>query len=225
MKKITKYFKQILGAVAVSAMLAGCNLLGLDLQQPYKYDYEIGMFSNETKMTAWEFIQSRTDLFSLLIEGIQYAGIEDNFKQKDCTYLLLTNTALLSTSSTDFSYFRMHQLADPNIPGAFVVPESLTQYTVDQVKELLLYHTVKGAYTWSNIPASPTWYDTFATADTAKVNMYLLKDRNPNILFNNFTGHYKTAITARTTNLKTSDGSYMHVLESWLDRPTRNQMK
>jgi hypothetical protein len=225
MKKTTKYFKQILSAVAVSAMLAGCNLLGLDMQQPYQYDYEIGMFSNETKMTAWEFIQSRTDLFSLLIEGIHYAGIEDNFKQKDCTYLLLTNTALISTSSTDFSYFRMHQLADPTIPGATVVPESLTQYTVEQVKELLLYHTVKGAYTWSNLPSSPTWYDTFATADTAKVNMYLLKDRNPNILFNNFTGHYKTSITARTTNLKTSDGSYMHILESWLDRPTRNQMK
>jgi len=93
------------------------------------------------------------------------------------------------------------------------------------VKELLLYHIVKGAYTWGNLPASPTWFDTYATADTAKVNLYLLKDRNANIVFNNFAGHYKTEIKARTTNLKTSDGSYMHVLESWLNRPTRDQLK
>ncbi len=32
-------------------------------------------------MTIWEFIQSRPDIFSSLIEGIQYAGIEDLYKE------------------------------------------------------------------------------------------------------------------------------------------------
>lgn len=225
MEKITRYIKITLATVAVSAFLAGCNLLGLDLQQPYEYDYEIGMFNNETNMTAWEFIQSRTDLFSVLIEGITYAGMESQFDQKDCTFLLLGNIAFNSTTATDLSYFSTHKLPDPNIPGAFISPESLTQYPVEQVKELLLYHIVKGTHTWTNLPATPTWYETYATADTAKVNMYLLKDRNANIVFNNFTGHFKATIKARTTNLKTIDGSYMHILESWLDRPTQDQLK
>lgn len=225
MEKITKYIKLSLASLLVLVVMAGCSLFGLDLQEPYEYDYEIGMYSNETKMTAWEFIQSRTDLFSVLIEGIKYAGMESQFTQKDCTFLLLTNTAFNSTTTGDNSYFMTHQLTDPNHPGALVIPESLTQYPVEQVKELLLYHIVKGTYTWSNLPASPTWYDTYAKADTAKVNMYLLKDRNANIVFNNFTGHYKSTIKARTTNLKTIDGSFMHVLDSWLERPTRSQLK
>lgn len=225
MKKITKYIRITLAIVAVSAFLAGCNLLGLDLQQPYEYDYEIGMFNNETNMTTMEFIQSRTDLFSLLIEGITYAGLESQFDQKDCTFLLLGNKAFNSATATDLSYFSTHLLPDPNIPGAFVTPESLTQYPVAQVKELLLYHIVKGTHTWSNLPATPTWYDTFAPADTAKVNLYLAKERNTTIVFNNFAGHYKASIKARTTNLKTIDGSYMHILESWLDRPTMDQLK
>lgn len=225
MKKITRYIKITLATITVSAFLTGCNLLGLDLQQPYEYDYEIGMFNNETNMTAWEFIQSRADLFSVLIEGITYAGMESQFDQKDCTFLLLGNIAFNSTTATDLSYFSTHQLPDPNVPGAFISPESLTQYPVEQVKELLLYHIVKGAHTWTNLPATPTWYETYATADTAKVNMYLLKDRNANIVFNNFTGHFKATIKARTTNLKTIDGSYMHILESWLNRPTQDQLK
>jgi len=225
MKKITRYIKLTLASVIVSFVLAGCNLLGLDLQQPYEYDYELGMFNNETNKTAMEFIQSRTDLFSVLKEGITYAGMESQFDQKDCTFLLLGNTAFNSTTATDLSYFLTHQLPDPNIPGAFITPESLTQYPVEQVKELLLYHIVKGTHTWTNLPATPTWYDTNASSDTAKVNMYLLKDRNANIVFNNFTGHFKSTIKARTTNLKTIDGSYMHILESWLDRPTQDQLK
>lgn len=225
MKKITSYIKLTLAAVTFSVVFTGCSLLGLDLQQPYKYDYEIGMYNNETNMTAWEFIQSRPDLFSVLIEGIIYTGMESQFDQKDCTFLLLGNMAFNSTTTTDLSYFLKHQLPDPNISGAFITPESLKQYPVAQVKELLLYHIVKGTHTWTNLPATPAWYDTYATADTAKVNMYLLKDRNANIVFNNFTGHFKSKIMARTTNLKTIDGSYMHILESWLDRPTQDQLK
>ena len=84
----------------------------------------------------------------------------------------------------------------------------------------MLYHIVKGKYTWSNLPANPTWYDTFASADTAKINMYLTKERNPNIVFNNFDGHYKINIKPRTSNLLSNEGSYIHVIESWMDRPT-----
>ena len=53
-------------------------------------------------MTIWEFIQSRPDIFSSLIEGIQYAGIEDLYKEAGNTHILLTNSALLAVGITVF---------------------------------------------------------------------------------------------------------------------------
>jgi hypothetical protein len=225
MKRIRNNIKLIPIAFIFSLAFGGCQLVGLDFQEPFQYDYEIGTYSNETNMTAWEFIQSRPDLFSILEEGIEYAGLQSSFEQTACTYLLLANKAFNSTSESDMSYFMTHQFPDPNDPSVLITPETLKLYPVEQVKELLLYHIVQGAWTWSNLPASPTWYDTYASSDTAKVNMYILKDRNPNIVFNNFEGHYKLTLKARSTNLKTSDESYMHVMESWLDRPTKAQLR
>ncbi|MEL7587838.1 MAG: hypothetical protein AAGU19_14110 [Prolixibacteraceae bacterium] len=224
MKKIRSDIRLILLIYIAGVALTGCELGGLDLQEPFEYDYDKGTYSNETKMTAWQFIQSRPDLFSILKEGIEYAGLQTSFEQADCTYLLLADKAFNATGETDMAYFTTHPLPNPNDPVNPIIPETLTLYPVDQVKELLLYHIAKGAWTWSNLPASPTWYNTYATADTARVNLYLLKDRDPNIVFNNFDGHYKLTIKARTTNLKTKEGSYMHVLESWLDRPTKPQL-
>ena len=224
MKKIANYIRLIIIVTMSSLLFEGCELIGLDFQEPFEYDYEVGMYSNETNMTAWEFIQSRPDLFSLLQEGIEYAGLEEEYVQTDRTYLLLTDDAFNSTDEDDYSYFMTHTFPDPNDTSITIIPESLTNYAVEQVKELLLYHIVEGDWTWDNLPASSTWYDTRASADTAKVNMYLLKDRNPNIVFNNFEGHYKLELKARTTNLLTSNESYMHVMESWLDRPTKNQI-
>lgn len=97
----------------------------------------------------------------------------------------------------------------------------MTMYPKEQVKEFLLYHIVKGKYTFTNLPAEPTWFETFAPADTAKINMYVYKDRNPNITFNNFEGHYKNDIKPRSSNLQTARGSYIHVIDSWMDRPTK----
>ena len=49
-------------------------------------------------------------IFSLLEEAILYAGVENEFKQSGMTYLLPTNTAFNSETSTDLSYFQTHQL-------------------------------------------------------------------------------------------------------------------
>ena len=220
-----EYYKKALALRAIPFLIASCELLGLDYQDSYDYDYNAGMPSNKIDMSAFEFIKSRTDIFSLLEEAILYAGVENEFKQSGMTYLLPTNTAFNSETSTDLSYFQTHQLTYIDEETGELVsyaPISMTAYPKEQVKEFLLYHIVKGKYT--NLPAEPTWFETVATADTAKINMYLLKDRNPNIVFNNFDGHYKSSIKPRTSNLYNADGSYMHVMDSWLDRPTKEQL-
>ena len=222
-----EYDKKALALMVIPFLIASCELLGLDYQDSYDYDYNAGMPSNKIDMSAFEFIKSRTDIFSLLEEAILYAGVENEFKQSGMTYLLPTNTAFNSETSTDLSYFQTHQLTYIDEETGELVsyaPISMTAYPKEQVKEFLLYHIVKGKYTFTNLPAEPTWFETVATADTAKINMYLLKDRNPNIVFNNFDGHYKSSIKPRTSNLYNADGSYMHVMDSWLDRPTKEQL-
>ena len=222
-----EYYKKALALMVIPFFIASCELLGLDYQDSYDYDYSAGMPSNKIDMSAFEFIKSRTDIFSLLEEAILYAGVENEFKQSGVTYLLPTNTAFNSETSTDLSYFQTHQLTYIDEETGELVsyaPISMTAYPKEQVKEFLLYHIVKGKYTFTNLLAEPTWFETVATADTAKINMYLLKDRNPNIVFNNFDGHYKSSIKPRTSNLYNADGSYMHVMDSWLDRPTKEQL-
>lgn len=92
--------------MVIPFLIASCELLGLDYQDSYDYDYNAGMPSNKIDMSAFEFIKSRTDIFSLLEEAILYAGVENEFKQSGMTYLLPTNTAFNSETSTDLSYFR-----------------------------------------------------------------------------------------------------------------------
>lgn len=226
--------KYILGLIlALSTLLTGCELAGLDLQKKYDYDEDAGKYSNELKMTPLEFIKSRPELFSILLEGIEHAGIADRYNEANSTYALLTNTAFNSATETDLSYFQTHRLPNPDYDpqkpesgDSTLMAFSLTQFPKEQVKQLLLYHIAKGTWSWTNLSAEPTWYDTYATGDTAKVNLYLMKnDRSPTIGFNNFSTHYKFPIAARTTNLRAANGSYVHVLDSWLNFPSRTDLK
>ena len=220
MKKLKIY---ILATIAIPMfIMTGCELAGLDLQKPYEYDKNAGIISNELNKTVLDFLYSRTDAFGLMIEGIEYAELSGMYNEKNSTYIVLTDQAINS-------YFALHPVqnplynpADPTTGGPLTVPISLEQYSKEAVTEFLLYHIVKGEYTWSNLPPVKTWYDTYASADTAKVNLYLMKnDRSPTIGFNDFPTHYVTGLKARTTNLKSSSGSYVHVLDSWLNYPTR----
>lgn len=223
-----KYLKQFVAILAFPLVLTSCELFGLDFQEAYEYDYDAGIPNNQVNMSAFDFIHSRQDIFSLLYEAILYAGVENSFKEANVTYLLPTNTAFNSETASDLSYFQTHMLSyfDEEL-GQYVTyaPISMTAYPKETVKEFLLYHIVRGKYSIKSLPAEPTWYETLAPADTAKVNMYILKDRNPNLTFNNFSGHYKSTIKPRTANLVSSDGSFIHVLDSWLNRPTQSQLK
>lgn len=220
--------KYILGLSLLSLIVTGCEVFGLDYQDSYDFDYEAGLANNKVEMSVYDFIASREDLFSLLKEAIDYAGVEDAFKQNNMTYILPTNPAFNSETSTDLSYFQTHKLTyfDTELGEEVAyAPISMTAYPKEQVRQFLLYHIVKGEYTFTNLPADPTWFETCAEADTARVNLYLLKDRNPNIVFNNFEGHYKSSIKPRTANLySTVNQSYIHVIASWLDRPKRDQI-
>lgn len=58
-----KYYVNILAFLGLSALLASCEIFGLDFQDSYDYDYDAGMPSNKVNMSAYDFIKSRTDIF------------------------------------------------------------------------------------------------------------------------------------------------------------------
>jgi uncharacterized surface protein with fasciclin (FAS1) repeats len=218
MKNIRTY---IAAAIVPLLLLSGCELAGLELQKKYEYDEKAGILSNELNKTVWEFVNARPDLFSTFIEAVKYAGLEDQYNQPNSTYLVLTNAALELYLDNNPLPNPNHNPADPaSLP--FLPAFSIDQLPKEKVKQMLLYHIVKGTWSWNNLPPVPTWYDTHAAADTAKVNLYLMKnDRSPTIGFNSFPTHYTNPVRARTTNLKASNGSYVHVLEFYLNYPTR----
>ena len=70
-----KIFRYFISLALFCISLSSCTLFDLDFQS--NEEYEAKKADNKVNMTIWEFIQSRPDIFSSLIEGIQYAGIED----------------------------------------------------------------------------------------------------------------------------------------------------
>lgn len=198
------------------AILTGCNIFGLDLQKSYDYDYDAGIRSNELNCTAWEFLQERRSDYRIFLEGIEYAGLESMYNERNATYIVLRNSVFTNTTT---GYFLRHGII--NVSGDWYTPNTLMDYPKDEVRQMLLYHIVKGTWTWSNLPDGPTWYPTYADGETAYVNMFMAKRVPPNIEFNNFPGHYVTGKVARTSNLKASNGSYVHVLDDHsLEQPS-----
>ena len=217
MKNIIRKIKKIIVVCLLPAtVLTGCNLFGLDIQQSYDYDYDAGMRSNELNCTVWEFLQQRSTDYRIFLEGIEYAGLQSMYNERNATYIVLRNSVFTNTTT---GFFLMNQLI--NVDGSVYTPNTLTDYPKEQVRQLLLYHIVKGAWTWSNLPDGPTWYPTYADGETAFLNMFMAKRVPPNIVFNSFPGHYVQDKTARTTNLKAGNGSYVHVLDdAYMQQPT-----
>ena len=51
-----EYYKKALALMVIPFLIASCELLGLDYQDSYDYDYNAGMPSNKIDMSAFEFI-------------------------------------------------------------------------------------------------------------------------------------------------------------------------
>ena len=71
MKKISKI---ILGVFLIIGMTS-CELFGLDFSE--NADFVPKESDNRVNMNALEFIKSRPDIFSSMLDAIEYAGIEN----------------------------------------------------------------------------------------------------------------------------------------------------
>lgn len=149
--------KSILLLVVLSTMATSC----LELQRDY--NYQSSVLDPHVNMTAWEYLETRTDLFSILLEALEYTGMKDYYTQTDAlyTYLALTNTALTSYMQDRF-------------PGA----TSITECDLASVQKLLKYHIVDGEYSsYKHLKVEPMYVLTLLKGEEGLMTM--LTRKNP----------------------------------------------
>lgn len=229
-----KIFFQIIFVSISLVVFSGCQLAGLDLQKDFEYDASLR--DSKISMNAMEFMESRADLFSSMIEAVKYAGLTDEYTQPGRTFLFLTNRALAdetyAPSGTNVmgSYFACNKVPNPAYNPAdatkgpqFLTPDSWDVYPVQQVKDFLLYHIIKEEVTYRNAKAFATFYESLAyksAGDTTKVNVYLVNDRNAALRINGFIGSRKTDLAPRTGGIECTNG-VIHVLDDFIIPPTK----
>lgn len=206
----------------------GCELFGLDIQKPYDFDSEKGKYDNRISMNAWEFMNSRPDIFSNLISGINYAGIDKAvFEQADRTYLLLTNQAISSTNSSDRSFFYENPYPDPSNPLINITPTSWEEFPKDVARDMILYHVIKKALSYYELTdltkGAITFFPTENTKEYGYVAVEMLKEGALSIYFNNYPSHYQVKAKPRTSNLQCPNGSYIHVMDKHLKYPSEDE--
>lgn len=226
-----RYYIYIVALALFSLVLTGCDLFGLKLQEPYDYNDQVGLSDNQVKMSGWSFIKSRTDLFSQLIEAVNYAEVDTNvFNLPNQTLLLVTNTGLTNATASNLSYWYTHQIPDPTDPTGVrkIMPLSWDVYPKEQIKDLILYHIVKGCWSYMEITNATqgrsTFFQTLSSSSYGYMLLQIKREGAMSIYLNNFPSHYKVDVKPRTPNLQIPNGSYIHVMDSYLDYPNELDM-
>ncbi|KAA6349722.1 hypothetical protein EZS27_002882 [termite gut metagenome] len=248
MKKKIRMTCAVCSSFLMSLLMTGCTLFGLDLQEDY--DYQHSYYDTEVNTDVWTFMNSRKDIFSGMLNAIEYVkdvdpSIVQLYQNPNSTYLLLTNTALTDLSSTS-SYWSMNKLFNPDLPweNQYYSITFWSQVSKQTVIDLLRYHVIKGLHGYQQLNSTPTWFDTYAAADTAKVNLYLSNGREGYLYINNYVGVPSivyvssrsvsatgaqtttnttiayTGLYPRTPNLIATNG-IIHVVDRWFFPPTR----
>jgi hypothetical protein len=208
--------------LAPAVCFTSCELFGLDLQQEYDYDAQKGTYDNQLKMSGWKFIKSRADLFSQLIDAVEYAEVDSTIFDRPNQTLLLVSNAGLATA-TD-SYWARNKLDLDGDGVDETMPLSWDVYPKEQVRDLILYHIVKGAWSYYELTDATagalTFFPTHSTRADGYVALQMKREGALSIYFNNFESHYTLNLKARTNNLQVPNGAYIHVMDKYLDYPT-----
>lgn len=152
---------------------SGCNMFGLELQE--NYDFDNSIVDPHTNMSVMDYMRTQPDMYSDMVEAIEYAEMESEYSNPNNTYFILTNNAIQT-------YFKNNRLPNPDyIEGVddpkmkSVIPSSMRDYSKEQVIGFLKYHILVGYYNWENLNTlSKDWirtvsYNLDAKSDTCLV--------------------------------------------------------
>ncbi|MBC7653348.1 MAG: fasciclin domain-containing protein [Oligoflexus sp.] len=215
----------VVALAVITVILTACEKL--PLQKTKKY--ETSFFQNNLNKSVLDFMESRTDIFTGMLDAIDYVDedpafndVKKAFQSDGNTFLLLADQATIALPST-VSYFGVNLVDDDNNPVTpMTAATSWRQYPREQIANLLRYHIVKGKRDFPNLTSTARWFDTFAisaTNDSAKVRIFMTNDRDGGIRINDYLGAPAVSLP-RTPNLYATNG-VVHVLNVFLRQPTR----
>lgn len=223
MMKTKKIF--VIALAVVTVMITACEKLPLQKSK----EYETSFYQNNLNKSVLDFMESRPDIFTGMLDAIDYvdedpafSDVKQAYQSQDNTFLLLADQATITLPSTT-SYFGVNLVDDDNNPATpLAAATSWRQYPREQIANLLRYHIVKGRKDFPNLSSTPRWFDSFAissTNDSAKVRMVMTNNRDGDLRLNDYVG--APAVTLpRTPNLYATNG-VVHVLNVYLRQPTR----
>lgn len=191
-------------------LCSSCNLAGLSVQD--HYDFQQLVPDPKVNMSAWDFLnQPREDtLFVKMLAGIRYAGLEAEYSKPGRTFILLTNKAIYEKSAAGV------ELATSYFVKNKVNGKAATRwedYSVQQVRDLFLYHMMEGEYSYHNINTDTTVVNTLLAGRDIKFR--ILDYNDSKMTFNDFPGT-KKGVSARTSNIRPLNG-VMHVVDLYLE--------
>lgn len=197
--------KQIIIILCLYTGMTSC--LGL---QP-DFDYTPVPANNHVNMSVWEFINERADLFGDMKELIEWADMESCYTQteNEYTYILLTNTAVESTSATTPGVLKSL--------GVTTVAQ-ITGEKLQQLKDILRYHIIRGSYHGlGTLSYDPTYVITLKGGQDVVMTISMNNDINTST-YSSVQFNWKEGVTsssakliAETSNIFATNG-VVHVM-------------
>ena len=191
-------FKKLALLLAV-ALTAACG----DMKLQTDADYDGSVLDPHIPMTAWEYFETRSDIFSEFMAAIEYAGMKEYYTQTghEYTFLALTNTAVKNF------------ISDQN-------HSSLTECPVEAVRNLLRYHIVDGFYSgYGELPVEAIFVLTLRRGEEGLMTMLTRKnpwmaDAGAIIVNDTGTNGSSPMRTAISSNIMPTNG-VVHVFDSY----------
>lgn len=152
-------FKHIIRSLVCFAFAAAAGCSDLKLQTDA--DYSASVLDPHIDMTAWEYFETRPDLFSKFMTAVELADMKEFYTQteRSYTFLALTDTAV-----------------DGFVSGAGF--SSVEEVPVESLQNLIRYHIVDGVYSsYGDLPVEPIFVLTLRRGEEGLMTM--LTRKNP----------------------------------------------
>ena len=152
-------FSHIIRSLSLFAALVavGCG----DMKLQTDADFDASVLDPHIDMTAWEYFETRSDIFSKFMTAIELADMKEYYTQTahPYTFLALTNTAV-----------------DGFVSGAGF--SSVEEVPAESLQNLIRYHIVDGVYSsYGDLPVEPIFVLTLLRREEGLMTM--LTRKNP----------------------------------------------
>tara|TARA_R110002049_G_scaffold164173_2_gene330204 strand:- start:5690 stop:6406 length:717 start_codon:yes stop_codon:yes gene_type:complete len=228
-------FKRMFTLMAMCMLLVGCDL---ELNTGYDFNAELDLVEPFGNMTAWEFIQTQTQLnedgetdgikMNYFIEAIKTAGMVEEYNQTettDRTYLLLTNSAF--TGGGDIIQIVTGSWDEDVVAGetfAETMARVDTPEKLEKLRTLLKYHIVT---TYINQVPVLFEYDTdylFQTLIPGEDGLIAFRRTNRyGININNRDAPLPTSATSQSEGVRNHNYVFNNGIGHMIQDPVRNK--